>query len=77
MCPCGLTGLSESRADDAVLAIARRVLPGTANLVEPDADNVLNLLGPGARSSHARVVVNNAFGFGGINAALVLRALED
>ena len=39
-------------------------------------DNPLNLIGPDGLRLKPRVVVNNAFGFGGINAALVLAAVE-
>jgi 3-oxoacyl-[acyl-carrier-protein] synthase II len=72
--PLGASGAIETAI--AALAIARGVIPGTANLVEPDADNALNLIGPLGLTERPRVVVNNAFGFGGINTALVLTAID-
>ena len=62
-------------SDVAALAIARGHLPGTTNLVQADADNPLRLIRPAGLCGQPRVVLNNAFGFGGINAALVLSAL--
>ena len=57
-----------------VLALRDQTVPGTLNLHTPDAQaEGLDLVGPGARPmalSHAMV---NGFGFGGVNATLVLR----
>ncbi|MEX2157429.1 MAG: beta-ketoacyl-ACP synthase II [Gemmatimonadales bacterium] len=57
------------------LALARGWLPPTLNLERPDAGCDLDCL-PGAgggRAAAPAAVVSNSFGFGGINAALVLR----
>jgi 3-oxoacyl-[acyl-carrier-protein] synthase II len=70
--PLGASGAIETAI--SALAIARGWLPGTTNLVQADADNTLNLIGPAGFSHQPRVVITNAFGFGGINAALVLTA---
>jgi 3-oxoacyl-[acyl-carrier-protein] synthase II len=53
------------------MALDRGVLPGTCNLDDPDPTIDLNLL---RRATSARVdaAVSNSFGFGGMNAALVL-----
>src|SRR5919202_235352 len=72
--PLGASGAIETAI--CALAISRGHLPGTTNLARPDPDNPLNLIGPAGREQPPRVVVNNAFGFGGINAALVLTAAE-
>jgi 3-oxoacyl-[acyl-carrier-protein] synthase II len=72
--PLGASGAIETAI--SALAIARGWLPGTTNLVQADADNTLNLIGPAGLSQQPRVVINNAFGFGGINAALVLSIAE-
>src|SRR5262249_9006116 len=56
------------------LAIDRGFVPGTANLEQPDADNTLNLIGSRGLAQRPEVVLKNAFGFGGVNAALVLGA---
>jgi 3-oxoacyl-[acyl-carrier-protein] synthase II len=71
--PLGASGAIETAI--SALAISRGYLPGTANLVRADADNPLNLLGPAGQRTQPRIVINNAFGFGGINAALVLAAV--
>ena len=55
------------------LAIDRGVLPGTCNLVDPDPTIRLNLL-TDARESAIEAALTNSFGFGGMNAALVLGA---
>lgn len=72
--PLGASGAIETAI--AVLAMDEGFVPGTTNLVQPDPDNALNLVGPAGLSTRPRVVVNNAFGFGGINAALVLADVE-
>jgi 3-oxoacyl-[acyl-carrier-protein] synthase II len=56
----------------SALAIARGFVPGTTNLEQPDADSTLNLIEPGGLELQPRIVLKNAFGFGGVNAALVL-----
>lgn len=71
--PLGASGAIEAAI--SALAISRGFLPGTTNLVHADADNPLNLIGPAGVHARPRVVVSNAFGFGGINAALVLAAV--
>ncbi|MGI9147693.1 MAG: beta-ketoacyl-[acyl-carrier-protein] synthase family protein [Chloroflexota bacterium] len=71
--PLGASGAIETAI--CALAIARGRLPGTANLAQADADNTLNLIGPAGLVQQPRLVINNAFGFGGINAALVLAAV--
>jgi 3-oxoacyl-[acyl-carrier-protein] synthase II len=71
--PLGASGAIETAI--CALAIERGQLPGTTNLTHADADNPLNLIGPAGSRQQARVVLNNAFGFGGINATLVLAAV--
>jgi 3-oxoacyl-[acyl-carrier-protein] synthase II len=55
------------------LALARRWLPPTVNLEQPDPQCDLNCLRDDGRTASPAAVVSNSFGFGGINAALVLR----
>ena len=55
------------------LAMARRWLPPTLNLERPDPACDLDYLPAEGRPAEPEVVVSNSFGFGGINAALVLR----
>ncbi|HEY8170825.1 MAG TPA: beta-ketoacyl-[acyl-carrier-protein] synthase family protein [Candidatus Limnocylindria bacterium] len=53
------------------LAIERCVLPGTCNLRSPDPDIGLEVLAD-AREARVEAALTNSFGFGGMNAALVL-----
>lgn len=57
------------------LALARGWLPPTINLEQPDPSCDLDCLpgSGGGRAAAPAAVVSNSFGFGGINAALVLR----
>jgi 3-oxoacyl-[acyl-carrier-protein] synthase II len=55
------------------LALARGWLPPTINLERPDPACDLDCLPGAGRAAHPGAVVSNSFGFGGINAALVLR----
>jgi 3-oxoacyl-[acyl-carrier-protein] synthase II len=55
------------------LSIHRGFVPATANLQEPDPDCDLDYVTDGPRRQPVRTVLSNSFGFGGINAALVLR----
>ncbi|HZU14612.1 MAG TPA: beta-ketoacyl-[acyl-carrier-protein] synthase family protein [Chloroflexota bacterium] len=55
------------------LALHHGILPGSANLNRRDPDCSLTILSEEA-SEHVDVALTTSFGFGGINAALVLRA---
>jgi 3-oxoacyl-[acyl-carrier-protein] synthase II len=57
------------------LALSRRWLPPTVNLERPDPRCDLDCLpgDAGGRVASPAAVVSNSFGFGGVNAALVLR----
>src|SRR5256712_6585955 len=55
------------------LAMERRWLPPTINLERPDPGGDLDCLPHEGRAASPEVVVSNSFGFGGINASLVLR----
>ncbi|HEY8446592.1 MAG TPA: beta-ketoacyl-[acyl-carrier-protein] synthase family protein [Thermomicrobiales bacterium] len=48
-------------------------LPGTANLQRLDPACDLDIIPPGGRDAAVEYMLTNAFGFGGINASLVLR----
>jgi 3-oxoacyl-[acyl-carrier-protein] synthase II len=58
----------------AALALERAHLPGSANLAHRDPACDLDIIPPGGRDVQARYLVKNSFGFGGINACLVLGA---
>jgi 3-oxoacyl-[acyl-carrier-protein] synthase II len=55
------------------LAMDRRWLPPTINLERPDPGCDLDCLPGEGRTAAPEVVASNSFGFGGINASLVLR----
>jgi 3-oxoacyl-[acyl-carrier-protein] synthase II len=69
--PLGASGAIEAAI--TALALQRRCLPGTCNLVDPDPRLGLNLLAE-ARPNAARRALSTSFGFGGMNAALLLGA---
>jgi 3-oxoacyl-[acyl-carrier-protein] synthase II len=55
------------------LAMTRDWLPPTINLSTPDAGCDLDYIPRSGRSSCPEVLLSNSFGFGGINAALVMK----
>jgi 3-oxoacyl-[acyl-carrier-protein] synthase II len=55
----------------SVLALEHGVVPPTANLVNPDPEVGLDLVGSARRGTY-RAAMSNSFGFGGANAVLVL-----
>ncbi len=58
----------------SILALRDGILPPTLNLEEPDpAAGSLDLIGPVARMQAAEFALSNGFGFGGVNASIVLR----
>lgn len=61
----------------SVLALHSGVIPPTANLTNPDPECDLDYVPGAAREIRPRVVLSNAFGFGGTNASLVFRRWEE
>ncbi|NKN38001.1 beta-ketoacyl-ACP synthase II [Agrobacterium sp. a22-2] len=61
----------------SVLAIRDGKVPPTLNLDNPDVETAIDLVPHKARERDVRVALSNSFGFGGTNASLVLRRLED
>ncbi|HML28068.1 MAG TPA: beta-ketoacyl-ACP synthase II, partial [Hyphomicrobium sp.] len=58
----------------SVLALRDGILPPTLNLTNPDPEaEGLDLIGPEARKSEVEYVLSNGFGFGGVNASVILR----
>jgi 3-oxoacyl-[acyl-carrier-protein] synthase II len=72
--PLGASGAIEAAI--CALAISRGWVPGTVNLVEPDPETGQNLpcLLHEPMEGTFKTVLSTSFGFGGLNAALVLRA---
>jgi 3-oxoacyl-[acyl-carrier-protein] synthase II len=71
----GGAGAVESVA--AILALKYRLAPVTANLDDPDDEIGLDIVhgSPRELRSGDAVVLNNSFGFGGHNVALVFRSV--
>jgi len=68
----GATGAMEAAI--CTLALERGHLPGTANLTNLDPACDLDIVAPGGRSQSVEHAICNAFGFGGVNASLVISA---
>jgi 3-oxoacyl-[acyl-carrier-protein] synthase II len=69
--PLGASGAIEAAI--CALGIARSWFPPTVNLAQPDPACDLDYLTDGGLHAAPEVVLSNSFGFGGVNAALVLR----
>jgi 3-oxoacyl-[acyl-carrier-protein] synthase II len=69
----GASGAMEAAI--SALSIDQGFVPGTANLHEPDPECDLDYVPHEPRRRPVRSVLSNSFGFGGINAALVFRAV--
>lgn len=68
--PLGAAGTIEAAI--CSLAITKEYLPPTLNLTSPDPDCDLDCIPLTGRKKRVDYVLSNSFGFGGINAALVL-----
>jgi 3-oxoacyl-[acyl-carrier-protein] synthase II len=58
------------------LAIKGGVIPPTINLDEADSECDLDYVPNTAREKKVRVAVNNSFGFGGHNVALIVKQYD-
>ena len=59
----------------SILAIRTGIVPPTLNLEDPDVGERFDLVPLVAKAKSVRHALSNSFGFGGVNAALVLSAL--
>jgi len=66
----GAAGALELAA--TALAVARQVIPPTANFEEPDPECDLDVVPNVARPAFIRKAISNSFAFGGLNGVLVL-----
>lgn len=78
----GATGhcLGAAGAVEAIfstLAVSRNTLPPTINYDDPDPECDLDYIPNEPREAEVRTAVSNSFGFGGHNACIVIRELED
>jgi 3-oxoacyl-[acyl-carrier-protein] synthase II len=61
-----------------ILAMRDQIVPPTLNLDNPsESCEGVDLVPKQAKKRTVRAVLNNSFGFGGTNASLVMRKLED
>ncbi len=72
--PLGATGAIETVI--TALALREGFLPPTLNYATPDPRCDLDVVPRQGRPAKLRAAVNNAFGFGGINASLILKRTE-
>ena len=72
--PLGASGAIEAAV--TALALQRRWLPPTLNLSVPDPECDLDYLAGAGAERPTAMAVSNSFGFGGINATLVLRRAD-
>ena len=70
----GAAGAIETIA--CLLAAQRGLLPPTINYEHPDPECDLDVVPNQARAADVRYVMNNSFGFGGHNAALIFRRFD-
>ena len=70
----GAAGAVEAIA--TVLAMGHGLLPPTINYTSPDPECDLDYVPNQARHRKIGVAVSNSFGFGGVNASLVLKRLD-
>ncbi|MBI1865299.1 MAG: beta-ketoacyl-[acyl-carrier-protein] synthase II, partial [Nitrospirae bacterium] len=71
--------LGASSAVEAVAAamiVRHGLIPPTINLRNPDPECDLDYVAEGPRRADVRTILTNAFGFGGVNACLVIRREE-
>lgn len=71
----GAAGAAE--AIFSLLAIRDNVAPPTINLDNPERETAIDLVPNAPRRRQIDVALSNSFGFGGTNASLVFRRLED
>ncbi len=71
----GAAGATEAVA--TVLALEHGILPPTINYRTPDPECDLDYVANQARPGTIGTALSNSFAFGGINASLVFRRLED
>ena len=60
----------------SALALEREWLPPTVNLREPDPACDLDYIPREGRAKRVDYLVSNSFGFGGINAAIVMKRAD-
>jgi 3-oxoacyl-[acyl-carrier-protein] synthase II len=73
-----LGGAGAVEAIFCILALRDQIVPPTLNLDNPSDGCIgVDLVPHVAKQRPVRAVLNNSFGFGGTNASLVMRKVED
>jgi 3-oxoacyl-[acyl-carrier-protein] synthase II len=72
-----LGGAGGLEAGIATLALRDQVIPPTINYENPDPDCDLDYVPNQARQASVNYVLSNSFGFGGTNAALLLKRYSE
>lgn len=72
-----LGGAGGIEAVFTALALKHGVIPPTINLDNPDPECDLDYVPKTARKKDLRAAMSNSFGFGGTNAVLIMKRLED
>ncbi|MGB7336583.1 MAG: beta-ketoacyl-ACP synthase II [Salaquimonas sp.] len=61
----------------SILAIRDQIAPPTLNLDNPERETKINLVPHKAQKREIKVALSNSFGFGGTNASLIVKAVEE
>lgn len=61
----------------SILAIRDQIVPPTLNLDNPERETEIDLVPHKAKKREVKTALSNSFGFGGTNASLIMRAVED
>jgi 3-oxoacyl-[acyl-carrier-protein] synthase II len=72
-----LGGAGGLEAGISALVVKEQILPPTINYETPDPDCDLDYVPNKARRADVKHVLSNSFGFGGTNAALLLKRYEE
>jgi 3-oxoacyl-[acyl-carrier-protein] synthase II len=72
-----LGGTGGVEAIFSILALQKGIIPPTINLEDPDEECNLDFVPKVARHKEINTAMSNSFGFGGVNAVLVLKKYRD
>ena len=73
-----LGGAGAVEAIFCILAMRDQIVPPTLNLENPDeGTDGVDLVPLVAKKRQVRAVLNNSFGFGGTNASIIMKQVED
>jgi len=61
----------------SLLAIRDQIVPPTLNLDNPERESTIDLVPHKAREREVNVALSNSFGFGGTNASVVFKRMDE